>query len=154
MELTNFDKYMLEKEQKCKEEVREFSPEYAEYVERELRRKEPSGEKFLSARDFEMQRRAADETQEKKGVGAVAAVVQKLKYKNFGKAFLCLYVLIFMALALVVIINAYQRHNGLSTEFAGASNDTVNEECVVPMTLEEEEKENEDSFDVFCDSLK
>lgn len=73
-------------------------------------------------------------------------------FKKFGKIFLCIYVIIMLALALIVLVKTTIIDNVTNADAAPPIQD--NEENYIEVMDDEESKENDNWFDNLCDSLK
>jgi cell division protein FtsL len=127
----------------------ELSGDYAEYLRGQLRRKTPSDKKVMTVDEYENYK-AENETDETVPSGGAA---KQVKFKKFGKLFLCAYVIIMLALALIVIVKTTVEDNNYS---AGAASEAVDDRKTKIETMQDEDDSDEDDdwFDRFCDSLK
>ena len=78
-------------------------------------------------------------------------VYDNTHFKKFGKIFLCIYVIIMLALALIVLVKTTITDNVTN---ADAATPIQNDEDSIEVMEDEEHTDNDDWFDNLCDSLK
>ncbi len=146
-ELTSYDKFILQKMEREKEQpVAENSP-YAEYLIHELKRTTPSDRKVMTETEFNEESRRSERVRPSRS-GVAAKVKNGANIKKMGLIFLVFYVIIVIALALIVLVNA-----NVNTAIPGADASAVDEDAIQAMPAEETESESGNWFDEFCDSL-
>jgi len=160
--LTNYDKYMLEKRQRVAAEATQtevngsVSNEYDDYLINELRRTAPSDRKVMSEAEFYESRK--ETVSGTKAVAVKKESEHRFHLRKSGKIFLIIYVILMVALASILIVSNTARDatfEGISfNQSAGAASaDENSENTVRPMTVEEETTDETNWFDRLCDSL-
>lgn len=146
-QLTNYDRFLLKKmeEQKKATPVMDENPAYANYIISELRRTTPSERRVMTEEEF---LQAENSTKPVVKGGKLAQVKNVASLKKMGFVFLIFYVIIVLALALIVVVNA---RNGSIIPGADASD--VEEGVIQVLPADENEQPSGDWFDEFCDSL-
>ncbi len=163
--LTAYDKFLMSKQtatnaavtisEERNESGYNLSNAYAEYLEAQLRRTTPSGEKVLTEEEFfntgvntkkSKKLRSKVTTEEETVTYGKTSAVQ---FKKSGKLFFACYVIIMIALALIVIVKTTV---GDSYNADAADDTTASVEKIQTMQ-DEESPENDNWFDKMCDSL-
>lgn len=165
--LTPYDKFVMNKKntntdfhgeknapETEKKKTPKFSSAYSRYIEKQIRRTEPSDEKVMTQEEFARQNEkgflirknaAAVITEENNSTG------KNVRFKKFGKVMLFGYVIIMIALALVVVVKTTTVDNSTS---ADASDAYVDNGSKIERMQDEEPGESGNWFDSLCDSLK
>ena len=164
--LTAYDKFLMSKQsannvvdtisEDRNESSGNLSNAYAEYLEAQLRRTTPSGEKVLTEEEFfntdvttkksrKFRTKITTSEEETVAYGKTSAV----QFKKSGKLFFACYVIIMIALALIVIVKTTvgDSYN------ANAADDTTASVEKIQTMQDEESSENDNWFDKMCDSL-
>lgn len=155
-EMTNFDKYLLEKRNAERKNTPESDlffagngvrDEYEKYLIKELRRTVPSENRVMSREEFYCRK-------DKPAVMA-ARKPSTLKFRRGGIILLVVYVIFLMALASILIVNSTSESMP-AEKIAGAVSKTEMSQAsgfIEPMSVEEEKTEETALFDRLCDSL-
>lgn len=147
--LTNYDLFLLKKQEEMKNAdlgVKTENPAYEDYLIRELRRTSPSSRKVMTEDEFN--HTESDVRPVRQKGSSLARVKNASNVKKMGLAFLIMYVIIVLALALIVLV-----HTKSNNIIPGADASAIEEGSIQTMPLEEEEPESENWFDQLCDTL-
>ncbi len=147
--LTNYDLFLLKKQEEMKNAelgAKAENPAYEDYLIRELRRTSPSDRKVMTEDEFNHSENNVRSLRQKGG--SLARVKNSSNVKKMGFAFLAMYVIIVLALALIVLV-----HTKSSNVIPGADASAIEEGSIQTMPLDEEEPESENWFDQLCDRL-
>ncbi len=147
--LTNYDLFLLKKQEEMRNAelgAKAENPAYEDYLIRELRRTSPSASKVMTEDEFNHSESDVRPVRQKGGT--LARVKNASNVKKMGLAFLILYVIIVLALALIVLVHT--KSNGV---IPGADASAIEEGSIQTMPLDDQEAESENWFDELCDTL-